>query len=158
MKRGWRCRAFVIQAHHGKTSSLTSTISIGAYNAAVDCHTTGHNLADVAMPGNSRQQIDFVSAFSSSEREMLIGRGVDARFGVSRIVRCTYHEHSNGERGAHPDKDPYRGAALPDQRRGRLESLFGFCATSRRSRRSSSPQHKCFSPGSSTFSSRRIPC
>jgi hypothetical protein len=113
-------------------------------------HTTGHNLVNVAVLGYSRQQIDLVSAFPSSDGGMLVGRGVDARLGVSRGVRRTYHEHSNGEGCALPDKNSYRGVVLPDRGRVRLESLFGFCATSRRSRRSSSPQHKFSNPVSST--------
>src|ERR1044071_9224415 len=68
--------------------SLISTLSIAAQ--ALKAHqlaiqTSGHNLANVATPGFSRQRADLVSATPAVEQGFDVGQGVDVR-GIQRIV------------------------------------------------------------------------
>jgi flagellar hook-associated protein 1 FlgK len=68
--------------------SILSTLSIGAQ--ALQAHqlaiqTTGHNLANVATPGFSRQRVDLVSAYPSFEGGVFLGQGVDVA-GVQRVI------------------------------------------------------------------------
>lgn len=68
--------------------SITSTLSIAAQALKAQqlaIQTTGHNLANVATPGFSRQRADLVSAMPSVEQGFPVGLGVDVR-GVQRIV------------------------------------------------------------------------
>ncbi len=68
--------------------SITSTLSIAAQALKVQqlaVQTTGHNLANVATPGYSRQRVDLVAASPSFEGGVWVGRGVDAA-GVQSIV------------------------------------------------------------------------
>src|ERR1051325_2275802 len=68
--------------------SITSTLSIAAQALKAQqlaIQTTGHNLANVATPGFSRQRADLVSATPSTEQGFPVGRGVDVR-GVQQVV------------------------------------------------------------------------
>jgi flagellar hook-associated protein 1 FlgK len=67
---------------------ITSTLSIAAQSLKMQqlaIQTTGHNLANAATPGFSRQRVDLVSAFPSFEGGAFIGQGVDAA-GIQRII------------------------------------------------------------------------
>ncbi|MGZ8464300.1 MAG: flagellar hook-associated protein FlgK, partial [Candidatus Binatia bacterium] len=67
---------------------ITSTLSLAAQAlkvAQLAIQTTGHNLANVATPGFSRQRVDLVSAHPSFNGGVFIGQGVNAT-GVSRVV------------------------------------------------------------------------
>jgi flagellar hook-associated protein 1 FlgK len=68
--------------------SIISTLSLAA--EALKAHqyglqTTGHNVANVATPGYSRQRIELVSAVPSFVGGMFVGNGVDAA-GVQRVL------------------------------------------------------------------------
>jgi flagellar hook-associated protein 1 FlgK len=68
--------------------SITSTLSIAAQALKAQqlaIQTTGHNLANAATPGYSRQRVDLVSAFPSFEGGVFLGQGVDVA-GVQRVV------------------------------------------------------------------------
>jgi flagellar hook-associated protein 1 len=68
--------------------SITSTLSIAAQALKAQqlaIQTTGHNLANSATPGFSRQRVDLVSAFPSLEGGVFLGQGVDVA-GVQRVV------------------------------------------------------------------------
>jgi flagellar hook-associated protein 1 FlgK len=68
--------------------SITSTLSIAAQALKAQqlaVQTTGHNLANAATPGYSRQRVDLTAAFPSFEGGVWVGRGVDAN-GVRAIV------------------------------------------------------------------------
>ena len=68
--------------------SITSTLSIAAQALKAQqlaIQTTGHNLANSATPGFSRQRVDLVSAFPSFEGGVFLGQGVDVA-GVQRVV------------------------------------------------------------------------
>jgi flagellar hook-associated protein 1 FlgK len=68
--------------------SIISTLSIAAQALKVQqlaLQTTGHNLANVATPGYSRQRINLVAASPSFEGGMFLGRGVEAT-GVRAIL------------------------------------------------------------------------
>lgn len=68
--------------------SITSTLSLAAQSlkaTQLAIQTTGHNLANSATPGYSRQRVDLVSAYPSFNGGVFIGQGVDVA-GVSRIV------------------------------------------------------------------------
>lgn len=68
--------------------SITSTLSLAAQSLKVTqlaIQTTGHNLANVATPGFSRQRVDLVSAYPSFNGGVFIGQGVNVA-GVSRAV------------------------------------------------------------------------
>ncbi len=67
---------------------ITATLSLAAQAlkvAQLAIQTTGHNLANVATPGFSRQRVDLVSAHPSFNGGVFIGQGVNAA-GVSRVV------------------------------------------------------------------------
>jgi flagellar hook-associated protein 1 len=67
---------------------ITSTLSIAAQALKAQqlaVQTTGHNLANVATPGYSRQRVDLVAASPSFEGGVWVGRGVDAT-GIRAIV------------------------------------------------------------------------
>jgi flagellar hook-associated protein 1 FlgK len=67
---------------------ITSTLSIAAQSLRTQqlaIQTTGHNLANAATPGFSRQRVDLVSAFPSFEAGVFIGQGADAT-GIQRVV------------------------------------------------------------------------
>jgi flagellar hook-associated protein 1 FlgK len=68
--------------------SISSTLSIAAQALKAQqlaIQTTGHNLANSATPGFSRQRVDLVSAFPSFEGGVFLGQGVDVA-GVQRVV------------------------------------------------------------------------
>lgn len=68
--------------------SILSTLSIGAQSLKAQqlaIQTTGHNLANAATPGFSRQRIDLVSAFPSFEGGVVLGQGVDVT-SVQRVI------------------------------------------------------------------------
>jgi len=68
--------------------SITSTLSIAAQALKAQqlaIQTTGHNLANVATPGFSRQRVDLVSRFPSFEGGVFLGQGVDVA-GVQRVI------------------------------------------------------------------------
>lgn len=68
--------------------SITSTLSLAAQSLKAQqlaIQTTGHNLANVATPGFSRQRVDLVSAYPSFNGGVFIGQGVDVA-GVLRVV------------------------------------------------------------------------
>jgi len=68
--------------------SITSTLSLAAQSlkaTQLAIQTTGHNLANGATPGFSRQRVDLVSAYPSFSGGVFIGQGVDVA-GVSRVV------------------------------------------------------------------------
>ncbi len=67
---------------------ITSTLSIAAQALKAQqlaIQTTGHNLANAATPGFSRQRVNLVSAFPSFEGGVFLGQGVDVA-GVQRVV------------------------------------------------------------------------
>ncbi len=67
---------------------ITATLSLAAQAlkvAQLAIQTTGHNLANVATPGFSRQRVDLVSAHPAFNGGVFIGQGVNAA-GVSRVV------------------------------------------------------------------------
>jgi flagellar hook-associated protein 1 FlgK len=67
---------------------ITSTLSIAAQSLRTQqlaIQTTGHNLANAATPGFSRQRVDLVSAIPSFEGGAFLGQGVDAT-GIQRVV------------------------------------------------------------------------
>ena len=67
---------------------ITSTLSIAAQAMKAQqlaIQTTGHNLANVATPGFSRQRVDLASAHPSFEGGVMLGQGVEAT-AVRRIV------------------------------------------------------------------------
>jgi len=67
---------------------ITSTLSIAAQAMKAQqlaIQTTGHNLANVATPGFSRQRVDLASAHPSFEGGVMLGQGVEAT-AVQRIV------------------------------------------------------------------------
>ncbi|MDP2601867.1 MAG: flagellar hook-associated protein FlgK [Deltaproteobacteria bacterium] len=67
---------------------ITSTLSIAAQAMKAQqlaIQTTGHNLANVATPGFSRQRVDLASAHPSFEGGVILGQGVEAT-SVQRIV------------------------------------------------------------------------
>lgn len=67
---------------------ITSTLSIAAQAMKAQqlaIQTTGHNLANVATPGFSRQRVDLASAHPSFEGGVMLGQGVEAT-SVRRIV------------------------------------------------------------------------
>ena len=68
--------------------SITSTLSLAAQALKAQqtaIQTTGHNLANGATPGFSRQRVDMVTAYPSFQGGVFIGQGVNVA-GVSRIV------------------------------------------------------------------------
>ena len=68
--------------------SITSTLSIAAQALKAQqlaIQTTGHNLANVATPGFSRQRVELVSRFPSFEGGVFLGQGVDVA-GVHRVI------------------------------------------------------------------------
>src|ERR1041384_4081877 len=68
--------------------SITSTLSIASQALKAQqlaLQTTGHNLANVATPGFSRQRADLVSATPSTEQGFPVGLGVDVR-GVQQVI------------------------------------------------------------------------
>jgi flagellar hook-associated protein 1 FlgK len=68
--------------------SILSTLSIGAQSLKTQqlaIQTTGHNLANVATPGFSRQRVELVSAYPSFVGGIFVGQGVDAA-SVQRVV------------------------------------------------------------------------
>jgi flagellar hook-associated protein 1 FlgK len=68
--------------------SILSTLSLAAEALKAQqlaIQTTGHNLANAATPGFSRQRVDMVSAFPSFQGGVFIGQGVDIA-AVERIV------------------------------------------------------------------------
>jgi flagellar hook-associated protein 1 FlgK len=68
--------------------SILSTLSVGAEALKAQqlaLQTTGHNLANAATPGYSRQRADLVSADPAFEGGVFVGRGVEVG-GISRIV------------------------------------------------------------------------
>ena len=68
--------------------SINSTLSIAAQALKAQqlaIQTTGHNLANAATPGFSRQRVDLVSAFPSFEGGVFLGQGVDVA-GVQRVI------------------------------------------------------------------------
>ena len=68
--------------------SITSTLSIASQALKAQqlaIQTTGHNIANVATPGFSRQRADLVSAIPAIEQNFPVGLGVDVR-GVQRVV------------------------------------------------------------------------
>ena len=68
--------------------SITSTLSLAAQAlkaTQLAIQTTGHNLANIATPGFSRQRVELVSAYPSFNGGVFIGQGVDVA-GVSRVV------------------------------------------------------------------------
>ena len=69
-------------------SGITSTLSLAAQALKAQqlaIQTTGHNLANSATPGFSRQRLDLVSAYPSFEGGVFYGQGVDVA-GVQRII------------------------------------------------------------------------
>jgi flagellar hook-associated protein 1 FlgK len=61
--------------------SITSTLSIAAQALKAQqlaVQTTGHNLANVATPGYSRQRVNLVAASPGFEGGVFVGRGVEA--------------------------------------------------------------------------------
>jgi flagellar hook-associated protein 1 FlgK len=67
---------------------ITSTLSVAvqamkAQQLAIQ--TTGHNLANVATPGFSRQRVDLTTSFPFFEGGLIIGQGVDAT-AIQRVV------------------------------------------------------------------------
>jgi flagellar hook-associated protein 1 FlgK len=68
--------------------SITSTLSIASQALKAQqlaIQTIGHNLANAATPGFSRQRVDLVTAFPSFEGGVFLGQGVDVA-GVQRVV------------------------------------------------------------------------
>ena len=68
--------------------SITSTLSLAGEALKAQqlaLQTAGHNLANVATPGYSRQSVDFVTAPPAFEGGVLLGQGVKVD-GVQRIV------------------------------------------------------------------------
>jgi flagellar hook-associated protein 1 FlgK len=68
--------------------SILSTLSIGAQSLKAQqlaIQTTGHNLANVATPGFSRQRVELVAAFPSFAGGVVLGQGVDAA-SVQRVI------------------------------------------------------------------------
>jgi flagellar hook-associated protein 1 FlgK len=68
--------------------SILSTLSLAAQALKAQqlaIQTTGHNLANSATPGFSRQRVDLVSAVPSFNGGVFIGQGVSVA-GVSRVV------------------------------------------------------------------------
>lgn len=68
--------------------SILSTLSIGAQALKAQqlaIQTTGHNLANVATPGFSRQRVNLASAYPSFEGGVFLGQGVDVT-SVARLV------------------------------------------------------------------------
>jgi flagellar hook-associated protein 1 FlgK len=68
--------------------SILSTLSIGAQALKAQqlaIQTTGHNLANVATPGFSRQRVDLVTAYPSFVGGTFVGQGVDVA-GIQRVV------------------------------------------------------------------------
>ena len=67
---------------------ILSTLSIGAQALKAQqlgIQTAGHNLANVATPGFSRQRVDLVRAYPSFEGGVFVGAGVDAA-SIQRVV------------------------------------------------------------------------
>jgi len=67
---------------------ISSTLSIAAQAMQAQqlaIQTTGHNLANVATPGFSRQRVDLASAFPSFEGGVILGQGVEVS-AVQRMV------------------------------------------------------------------------
>src|SRR3990172_7806873 len=67
---------------------ISSTLSIAAQAMQAQqlaMQTTGHNLANVATPGFSRQRVDLASAFPSFEGGVILGQGVEVS-AVQRMV------------------------------------------------------------------------
>jgi flagellar hook-associated protein 1 FlgK len=67
---------------------LVSTLSLAAQSLKAQqlaIQTTGHNLANAATPGYSRQRVDLVTAYPSFQGGVFIGQGVDVA-GVARII------------------------------------------------------------------------
>jgi flagellar hook-associated protein 1 len=67
---------------------ILSTLSLAAQALKAQqlaIQTTGHNLANAATPGFSRQRVDLVSEFPSFSGGVLIGQGVDVA-GVTSII------------------------------------------------------------------------
>jgi len=68
--------------------SILSTLSIAAQALKAQqlaIQTTGHNLANSATPGYSRQRVDLVSAFPTFEGGVFVGQGVDVE-AITRVV------------------------------------------------------------------------
>jgi len=68
--------------------SILSTLSIAAQALKAQqlaIQTTGHNLANSATPGYSRQRVDLVSAIPTFEGGVFVGQGVDVQ-GITRVV------------------------------------------------------------------------
>jgi flagellar hook-associated protein 1 FlgK len=68
--------------------SILSTLSLAAQALKAQqlaIQTTGHNLANVATPGYSRQTVDFVSAYPSFEGGVILGQGVNVA-NIQRVV------------------------------------------------------------------------
>jgi flagellar hook-associated protein 1 len=68
--------------------SILSTLSIAAQALKAQqlaIQTTGHNLANAATPGYSRQTVDFVSAHPSFEGGVILGQGVNVA-NIQRVV------------------------------------------------------------------------
>lgn len=68
--------------------SILATLSIAAQSLKAQqlaIQTTGHNLANAATPGFSRQTVDFVSAYPSFEGGVTLGQGVNVA-GIQRVV------------------------------------------------------------------------
>ena len=68
--------------------SITSTLSLAGEALKAQqlaLQTTGHNLANLATPGYSRQNVDFVAAPPAFEGGVLLGQGVKVD-GIKRIV------------------------------------------------------------------------
>src|SRR5581483_4416808 len=68
--------------------SILSTLSIAAQALKAQqlaIQTTGHNLANSATPGYSRQRVDLVSAAPTFEGGVFVGQGVDVE-AITRVV------------------------------------------------------------------------
>lgn len=68
--------------------SILSTLSIAAQAMQAQqkaIQTTGHNIANVATPGFSRQRVEVSSAFPVAEGQLFLGRGVEIE-GVKSVL------------------------------------------------------------------------